>query len=111
MRRTRARIGVGLIASTVLAVGLGIAATPASAVSTEETGLTFYDSTFTTPVLQLDTPTGECLALPAAAGALVGWSGVSDVVTYRSADCTGYGVSSGTLATFTPGRYQSFRAF
>ncbi|MEO3747489.1 hypothetical protein [Plantactinospora sp. B5E13] len=111
MRRTPARIGAGLIASTVLTVGLGVAAAPASAAATEESGLTFYDPTFTTPVLHLDAPTGECLALPPTAGALVGWSGFTDVETYRTTDCTGYAVSNGTLRTFTPGSYQSFRAF
>ncbi|MFI6262627.1 hypothetical protein [Micromonospora sp. NPDC051006] len=108
MLRTRVRIGAGLVASTVMAVGLGVAASPASA---QPSGLTFYSTSFTVEVLHVDSPTGECTSLPATASGHVGWSGFTDVVLYRSTDCSGYATSTGTLRTYRAGEFASFRAY
>ncbi|TDC36975.1 hypothetical protein E1211_11875 [Micromonospora sp. 15K316] len=108
MRRNGARIGAGLAASAMMVVGLGVAASPASAAPS---GLTFYTANFGAEVAHVDAPTGECTPLPAAAASHVGWSGFSDVVLYRAADCTGYATSTGTLRTYEAGRYLSYRAF
>ncbi|MEV0610004.1 hypothetical protein AB0I61_26920 [Polymorphospora rubra] len=109
MNRTRARIGAGLAAAVVMAAGLATVAAPASA---QPTGLAFYSSfPFTTPVVHLPTPTGECTPLPATAIGHVGWSGFTNVVMYRTADCTGYETNTGTLRTYDAGRFQSFRAY
>jgi hypothetical protein len=81
-------------------------ATPASA----ESGLTFYADNFTTPVANYPNPDGECTPFPASAVALVGWSNVTDVIAYRSTDCSGQATGLGTLRTFTAGEFVSFRA-
>jgi hypothetical protein len=91
-----------------MAVGLGVAASPASA---EEAGLTFYSTPFTTQVAHFASPTGECTPLPATAGGHIGWSGFTDVVMYTTTDCTGYATSTGTLRTYDAGRWKSFRAY
>ncbi|RKN57539.1 hypothetical protein D7193_02405 [Micromonospora costi] len=90
------------------AVGLGVAASPASA---QPSGLTFYSSGFASEVAHVDAPTGECTPLPPTAAGHVGWSGFTNVVLYPGTDCTGYAVSTGTLRTYEAGRYASYRAF
>ncbi|MER7441913.1 hypothetical protein [Micromonospora avicenniae] len=111
MRRNGARIGAALAASAMLAVGLGVTASPASAAGSAPSGLSFYTADFGTEVAHVDAPTGECAPLPATAAGHVGWSGFSDVVLYRTADCTGYATSTGTLRTYEAGKYLSYRAF
>ncbi|GAB3970056.1 hypothetical protein [Plantactinospora veratri] len=107
MRRGHARVGAGLFAAIGLAAGLGVAASPASA---EPSGLTFYSTPFSVEVAHVAAPTGECAPLPATARGHVGWSGFTDVVLYRTADCTGQATSTGTLRTYEAGRFSSFRA-
>ncbi|MEV4199211.1 hypothetical protein [Micromonospora globbae] len=108
MRRTGARIGAALAASAVLAGGLGVAASPASA---QPTGLSFYTANFDAEVAHVDAPTGECTPLPATAAGHIGWSGFTDVVLYRTTDCTGYATHTGTLRTYEAGKYLSYRAY
>lgn len=112
MLSTTLRTTVGLVTA---AMALSLAASPAMASSvtpaSAESGLTFYTDNFTTPVANYPNPDGECTAFPATADALVGWSNVTDVIAYRSADCSGQATGLGTLRTFTAGEFLSFRAF
>ncbi|MDW5330500.1 hypothetical protein [Plantactinospora sp. KLBMP9567] len=108
MRRAHVRVGAGLFAAVGMAAALGVAASPASA---QPTGLTFYSTPFSVEVLHLAAPTGECAPLPATAAGHVGWSGFTNVVLYRTADCTGQATSTGTLRTYDAGRFTSFVAY
>ncbi|HET6479082.1 MAG TPA: hypothetical protein VFG35_03430 [Actinoplanes sp.] len=107
MHKTVTRVILGLTAATAT---LGVAAAPAAAAPSAESGLTFYAGNFSTPVLNVAHPNGACTKLPATADSLVGWSDVSTVLAYRTADCTGPATGLGTLRTFTAGAFVSFRA-
>ncbi|MEV4630835.1 hypothetical protein AB0J90_31680 [Micromonospora sp. NPDC049523] len=107
MHGTPTKIGRALIASAIVAVGIGVAASPASA---QESGLTFYSGSFTTAVAHYPAPTGKCETLPATADSHVGWSGFSDIVFYSTADCTGQATGVGTLRSYQPGRWKTFLA-
>ncbi|MGW2178884.1 hypothetical protein ACWCXX_12495 [Streptomyces sp. NPDC001732] len=91
-----------------------ITANPAAAASEpDETGLTFYtvDADQLTPVANFPDPDGECTAFPSTATLLVGWSDVTQVIAYKSADCTGGAWGLGTLRGFEAGEYLSFVAY
>ncbi|MFK3982335.1 hypothetical protein ACI2K4_18385 [Micromonospora sp. NPDC050397] len=108
MNRTTARIGRAVIASAIVAGGIGVAAAPAAAAP--HSGLVFYSGTFTTPVLHVPAPTGKCAALPATADSHAGYSGFDNVTFYRTTDCTGQATGVGTLRTYGAGQYKSFYA-
>lgn len=107
MGRNRARTGTALLVSAIVAAGVGVGGSPASAHSS---GLTFYSGTFATEVAHLPAPTGGCAALPSTADSHVGWGGFADVVFYRTADCTGQATGMGTLRTYEAGGWRSFLA-
>ncbi|MCM4084930.1 hypothetical protein [Paractinoplanes hotanensis] len=110
MRKTVMRITMGLAVATV--GGTALMGSPASAQQVEvETGLTFYQGRFTTPVLHVADPDGSCTAFPPTADSLTGFGTVEQVVAYRTADCTDAAVGLGTLRGFTAGTYHSFQAF
>ncbi|WP_127502020.1 hypothetical protein [Actinoplanes solisilvae] len=108
MRKSVTRAVLGLTATVA---ALGFAASPAAAAPDSPSGLTFYAGTFTKPVLNVADPDGACTAFPAKADSLVGWSNVTTVLAYRTADCTGQATGLGTLRTFGAGEFKSFSAF
>lgn len=110
MRRTAIRTVTSLavaVAGATALMGSPASAQPAKA----QTGLTFYQGTFAVPVLHVADPDGSCTAFPTTAASLAGSGTVSEVVAYRTDDCTGAAVGLGTLRTFPAGGYLSFRAF
>ncbi|WP_062211794.1 hypothetical protein [Streptomyces sp. NBRC 109706] len=111
MPRSILRNTLGLAAA---AAALCFAASPAVAspasTSAPGTGLVFYAADYSTPVAHFPNPSGECTAFPATAALLVGYSNVSDVTAYRTADCSGQATALGTLRSFEAGTFVSFRA-
>ncbi|MCO8274090.1 hypothetical protein M1L60_26160 [Actinoplanes sp. TRM 88003] len=109
MRKTAVRLSVGLAA--VAAFGT-VAATPAAAAPADvQSGLSFYVYNRQSPtfVANFPQPDSSCQAVPARADLLVGWSGLTNVLAYRSADCSDRPASLGTLRSIRPGEFQSFR--
>ncbi|RKH64392.1 hypothetical protein [Corallococcus aberystwythensis] len=112
MRRNTLRAALAVTAVATVA-GFAVSSGTASAapVTDWESGLTFYSDNFVTPLVNYPAPDGSCQPFPAAAGALVGWSNVDNVIAYWTDDCSGQPIALGTLRTFRPGEYASFIAY
>lgn len=106
--------------ATYLATGLAIVgltsvltATPAAAdpAPIPDTGLVFYVSPPLTVVARQAAPDGLCHAFPATATTLLAWSNFSNVIGYRSADCSDAPIALGIFRGFTtPGIFASYKA-
>jgi hypothetical protein len=108
MRKTVIRTFVVLAAAA--AASTALLGSPAYAEPRETSGLTFYEGTFGAPVLHLAKADGICRPFPATAGSLAASQTVTQVLAYRSADCTASPVGLGTLRGFPAGEFLSFQA-
>ena len=110
----RKRTVAGLTVAAVAAL-IGLQAQPAqaapAAVVVPDTGLSIFAGTFSSILLHVARPDGSCLTMPPAAGSLTGERIVAQVSAFTGPDCTGLQSNLGTFRTFTPGKYQSFRAY
>jgi hypothetical protein len=112
MRRRIPRIIVTLAAAAAALTMAGTSAQAAPPTKNPEQGLVFLSKWASDAVVAyFPTVDGGCTAFPAAATVLIGYSGVSDVRAWRTADCSGQETGLGTLVTFSAGEYGSFKAF
>ncbi|MEU8821724.1 hypothetical protein [Actinoplanes sp. NPDC048796] len=107
----RIRTVAGLTAAGVAAL-VGLQVQPAqAAVDVPASGLSIFEGTFARVLLYVPQPDGSCVPMPATAGSLTGERIVSQVSAFTGPNCTGLQQNLGTFRTFTPGKYQSFRAY
>lgn len=101
MRNAFTRTVIGLVSAVALA---GAVAGPATAAPADpETGLSFYAHKEFKFIANFPQPDGGCHLVPAGADLLVGWSGLTNVVSYSTPDCTGQATSLGTLRSVDSG--------